>query len=64
MCVSKSPPVESLYGASISSHTTVELLCATTSGTVKLLFIGVTTRTQPLTRTVSFVPFIPNIELS
>ena len=32
MCVRKSPPVESLYGASISSHTTVELLCATTSG--------------------------------
>ena len=28
----KSPPVESINGASISSHTTVELLCQTTSG--------------------------------
>ena len=63
MCVRKSPPVESLYGASISSPTTVELL-ESEIFPVKLLFIGVTTRTQPLTRTVSFVPFIPNIEPS
>ena len=65
----KSPPVESINGASISSHTTVELLCQTTSGKWDFpnqitQFIGVTTPTQPLIRTVSFVPFIPNIQPS